>query len=367
MNTSSQVKYLGDFIHENGRPKSTISERVNRGYAIVGQIFALLSDLPLGSLRLQLGLELRQAWLLNGILFNSEVWHSVDNKDIEQFVEIDKYLLRGLTEAHAKTPVEHLYLETAALPVPFIISARRMIYLQTILQRSDNELIKQVYTCQKNSPSPGNWCTLVKGDFEAIGVEINEAQIASTSPQDFKKFIKEKVRNSAFMYLEEIKSGHSKVRENKYCSFQKPQQYLTSKLFSDKQCALIFALKSKTVRGKKDNFRNMYSDNTLCPICEQSIDSQNHVVQCKVLQDIIPLTNQVNLSDIEESLEQQKGFIQIYEKYLALRDELLEESQLHSSLPGLYTGPLLPMAGSKGATARRGNGDIICANVSLGT
>ena len=76
----------------------------------------------------------------------------------------------------------------------------------------------------------------------------------------------------------------------------------------------------------------------------------------------------MNLSDIEGSLEQQKGFIQIYEKYLALTDELLlEESQVHSSLPGLYTGPLLPMAGSKGDTARRGNGDIICANVSLGT
>ena len=51
-----------------------------------------------------------------------QVWHSVDDTDIEQFVEIDKYLLRGLTEAHAKSPVKHLYLETAALPVPYIIS-----------------------------------------------------------------------------------------------------------------------------------------------------------------------------------------------------------------------------------------------------
>ena len=49
------------------------------------------------------------------------------------------------------------------------------------------------------------------------------------------------------------------------------------------------------------------------------------------------------------------------------RDELLEEVEPHSSLPGLYTGPLLPKAGSKGATSRRGNGDIICSNVSLGT
>ena len=169
------------------------------------------------------------------------------------------------------------------------------------------------------------------------------------------------------MYLEDIKIGHSKVRENKYLSFQKPQQYLTSKMFSNKQCALMFAIKSKTVRGIKVNFRNMYSDNTLCPICEQSIDSQNHLIQCKVLQDIIPLPNEVHFSDIEGSIDQQKAFIEVYEKYLALRDELLEESETPSSLPGPYTGPLLPKAGSKRATARRGNGDIICQNVSLGT
>ena len=263
--------------------------------------------------------------------------------------------------------MEHLYLETAALPVPFIISARRMIYLQTILQRSDAELTKRVYTCQKNNPSPGDWFLLVKGDFESIGVPLNEEQIASTSPQVFKKFIKEKVRKSAFMYLEEIKSGHSKVRENKYCSFIKPQQYLTSKLFSNKQCALMFAIKSKTVRGFKENFRNLYSDNTLCPICERCIDSQNHLILCQVLQDIIPPTNRVQFSDIQGSLEQQKVFIETYEKYLLLRDELLEESEPHTSLPGLYTGPLLPKAGSKRAKAKRGNGDIFDKNVSLGT
>ena len=77
INEAHEVKYLGDFIHENGRPNSTINQRIKRGYAIVAQIFALLSDLPVGNLRVEIGLALRQAWLINGILFNSEVWYSV--------------------------------------------------------------------------------------------------------------------------------------------------------------------------------------------------------------------------------------------------------------------------------------------------
>ena len=149
MNEAQDFKYLGDYIHENGKPNSTISHRVKRGYAIVAQIFALLSDLPVGNLRVEISLELRQAWLINGILFNSEVWHSLSTGQIEQLVTIDKYLLRGLVGSHAKAPLEHLYLETAALPISYVLSARRMIYLQTILRRSDEEITKKVYLCQK--------------------------------------------------------------------------------------------------------------------------------------------------------------------------------------------------------------------------
>ena len=93
MKEAHEVKYLGDYIHVNGKPSSTIGHRVKRGYAIVAQIFALLSDLPVGNLRVEIGLALRQAWLINGILFNSEVWHSVSSGQIEQLVTFDKYLL----------------------------------------------------------------------------------------------------------------------------------------------------------------------------------------------------------------------------------------------------------------------------------
>ena len=128
-------------ISDSCKPNVTIAKRIIRGYAIVGTIFAFLKDLPIGSKRVQVGLELRQSWLVNGILFNSEVWHSVTKQQIEDLMTTDKYLLRGLIGAQAKVPLEHLYLELAALPLSYVISARRMIYLQTILKRCDEELI----------------------------------------------------------------------------------------------------------------------------------------------------------------------------------------------------------------------------------
>ena len=44
--------------------------------------------------------------------------------------------------------------------------------------------------------------------------------------------------------------------------------------------------------------------------------------------------------------EQQTKFLQVYEKYLQIRDELLDNSGLDSSLPGLYSGPVRPLAAS---------------------
>ena len=83
----------------------------------MSQIFALLGDFPIGNLWVQIGLALRHAWLINGILFNSEAWHCITKEQISQFVEIDKYLLRGLVGAQAKVPLEHIYLELATLPI----------------------------------------------------------------------------------------------------------------------------------------------------------------------------------------------------------------------------------------------------------
>ena len=71
--------------------------------------------IPIGNLRVQIGLELRKSWLINGILYNSEVWHGMKDSDIASFVIIDQYLIRGLLNSHSEAPIEHLNLETAKL------------------------------------------------------------------------------------------------------------------------------------------------------------------------------------------------------------------------------------------------------------
>ena len=333
MKEAHEVKYLGDILNAHGNPKATITDRINRGYAICGQIFALLRDIPIGNLKVQIGLELRQAWLLNGILFNSEVWHSVSDKDIAPFVEIDKYLLRGLLTAHAKTPLEHLYLETSALPVSYIITSRRLIYLKHILDRNDSEVTKKIYFCQRSKPSPGDWCNLVDKDFQDIELSLDESAIESMCLKEYKTLIKKHVRNAAFKALISLKNSHSKVSQNQYSDMNKPQGYIVDKNITNTQVSLLFALRSHSIRGIRTNFSQLYSHNTLCPVCERSIDTQEHTIQCQVLLDILPLTQDISYDDLQGPTQSQIEFVRVYEQYLTLRDEILEDTDTQPSLP----------------------------------
>ena len=49
------------------------------------------------------------------------------------------------------------------------MACRRMIYLQTIIKRSDSELTKRIYLAQKEDPIKGDFYWLVIKDFQMIG------------------------------------------------------------------------------------------------------------------------------------------------------------------------------------------------------
>ena len=121
MKNSNKEKYLGDYVDSSGKIKATIQDRISKGYGILSEIRAIINEVPLGRYKLEIGLQLREAMLINGLLYNSEAWHSVTDQDISGLEKIDEALLRFLVGSHAKTPLEILYLESGAIPIRFIV------------------------------------------------------------------------------------------------------------------------------------------------------------------------------------------------------------------------------------------------------
>ena len=149
---ADKEKYLGDQISNDGENKSNISERKGKGIGIVSQIMSLLDDsICLGKYYFQTAVKLRESYLVNGILFNAEVWYDLKEQEIRELEEIDETLLRRILNAHSKTPIEALYLELGCLPLRHIIMARRINYLFYLANLNENELLFNFFLAQVKS------------------------------------------------------------------------------------------------------------------------------------------------------------------------------------------------------------------------
>ena len=102
---------------------------------------------------MSVGLRLREAMLLNGNMFNSEIWYIVKEEEEKKLSEVDEFLLRSILGAPAKAPKEALFLETGCVPIKYILKMRRLMYLHHILKRPHDELIRKFYEAQKFKPS----------------------------------------------------------------------------------------------------------------------------------------------------------------------------------------------------------------------
>ena len=128
----------------------------------------------------------------------------------------------------------------------------------------------------------GDFCQLVDSDRDMLDIQLTDEQISQFSTYDFKNLVKSKTRQAAFTYLIAVKETKSKMDNISYLSNFKPQPYILTQ--SRQQSSLLLALRTRTVRGIRTDFGDMFVDKT-CPLpgCQET-DSLPHVLACRVLQ-----------------------------------------------------------------------------------
>ena len=327
MHDSSSETYLGDRIHKSGTNKLNIDTRIAKGFGRVKTILAMLKESPLGWTRIKSGLILRQAMLINGIMFNSESWHGVTQEDVHHLQQVDESLLRGLVLGHASIAIPALYLELGALPLKYIWASRRIMYLQTILKRNKTELTKKMYLAQKSDPKKGDFYDLVKKDIEMVKLYLNEDEIESLTKKQLKQIVKTKVNEAAFIHLMELKSSKSKLENIQYTKYEL-SPYMRSPQFTQEQASVLLALRTRTVRGVRSDFGDMFV-NKHCPLGCDHIDTLPNILSCSVLQDWLPdqRSSITFLDCYSKDVQRQKDATNLFMEMLEMRDILLEEAR----------------------------------------
>ena len=124
-----------------------------------------------------------------------EAWHNVLKKDTDIFTKLDHYLMRKILGTHSKVPSEMLYLETATIPIEFILASQRINFLHNILIKENTELTKRVYEAQVKNPCKGDWSMLVKEDMVKVGITLTDTEISEISNHYAYFFLKTTVVN----------------------------------------------------------------------------------------------------------------------------------------------------------------------------
>ena len=80
---------------------------------------------------------------------------------------------------------------------------------------------------------------------------MKEQEIAMMKSQKFNNKVKGLVKDADFQYLIQMKTKHSKMLEVTYNNLSL-QKYMQSPLYTAHDAAILFALRTRTIRGIKD-------------------------------------------------------------------------------------------------------------------
>ena len=320
MKETNREKYLGDNVDSTGKLQATIDDRKTKGQGIVANILSILNEIPFGKHRITVGLKLREAMLINGMLFNSEAWHGVTNAQVAALESVDQALLRSMLKLPRGTPNNFLYLETGSLPIKWILAIRRINYLKHIYKRNENELLRKVFNAQKDHPTNGDFVWLVEKDMNKFGITHEQVAAGDVS----KKYLKEVARAVAFSQMKDVLSKSTKAKNIQYKTFEM-QMYLKSEVLTNDEVSILAGLRSNCIRGIKTDFKKMHGKCLHCPLnCKSEgpleEDTQDHVLVCSKL-----APTELTLEAVHNSIEEQEQITKLFSTCMSMRTTQLEE------------------------------------------
>lgn len=198
--------------------------------------------------------------------------------------------LRKLLKAPRTTPKAMLFLELGVIPLREIIRERRLGFLYYILKENPKSMIHRFFQSQMKNPNKKDWVTTILDDLKHLGVNKTMEDIRNMKKGTYMNMIKQRIQTITFENLVKVKLTHSKVKNVEHNGINM-QKYLqpNSELISREEAQLIFKLRCR-VSKLKVNMKGKY-DSLECTACGKSEESQEHILDCAVLNEDKSLEN----------------------------------------------------------------------------
>ena len=129
----------------------------NKSIGVIRKILSKLGSLNLNQYYFECGKILMNSILRGTILYASDMYYDLKEKELRQIERIEENFLRKLLKTTKGCPITSLYLEIGQAPARFGIIKMRLLYLKYILEQPQESLLKKLFNLQISNPIKGDW------------------------------------------------------------------------------------------------------------------------------------------------------------------------------------------------------------------
>ena len=131
----NQLKYLGFVISNSGDNMANILEVKKKSIGVTKKISEKLNELKLKKYYFECGIILMNVILRGSILYASETYYNMKEKELRIIERIEEGFMRKLLKTTTGCPTVQLYLELGQIPARFQIMKSRLLFLKVFLMK----------------------------------------------------------------------------------------------------------------------------------------------------------------------------------------------------------------------------------------
>ena len=241
-----QQKYLGFVISNQNNNMANIQEVKKKSIGITKKLIEKLNSLKLKKYYFECGLIFMNVILRGSILYASETYYNLKEKEIRIIERIEENFMRKLLKTPASCPVVQLYLELSQYPARFAIMKSRLLFLKSILNEKENSRIFQFVMLQLENCKRGDWILTCINDLKYLEIKESIEEIKSMKTNKFKNIIKQKIKEKSFEYL--LKKRKRKGNEIIYSELQMADYLLPNENINNiEDQRYLFAIRNKMI------------------------------------------------------------------------------------------------------------------------
>ena len=312
---TDQEKYLGNILSSSAKLDENILARFQKGMGLVNEIISTLKEVSFGYYYFEIGILFRNSKLINGILCSIEALYGLNTTHVEKLEKCDNSFFRQLFKSGASTPIESFYLASGTLPIRHIVIGRRLMFLWTILSKSESDLTRKCLSAQQLNPARNDLAVTFQNDLDKCGITLTMAEISTLKKSTFRKLVNKQLREVAREYLLNMKDKHSKL--NKISDKYSFESYLSSTNISTEEKQTLFKFRTRMVEVKS-NFKTQYGQNLTCLFCPEE-ETQSHLLSCKDITKDLDIS-EVDYDDIYKDIARQEKAAKALNKILKQRN-----------------------------------------------